>query len=273
MDISKYFDTIDHELMLKAVEHVMEEKWVLMYVKRWLEMPIQKADGTIEPKAGKGTPQGGVISPLLANLYLHFTFDKWMEKRFPEVRFVRYADDIIIHCQTEQETEIILTAVKARLEEVKLSLNEEKTHTAYCKDYHRLEKHENVKFEFLGMSYQPRPRKSHYGDTVFMAYSAEISRTNQKRIRDIIKGLREWRNTTLPIKVFAKLLNPKIRGWIDYYGKYSKKILKRTLLKIDERLIKWLCKKHKMGYRGAVRKLKMIKSMFPKLFHHWEVGY
>jgi group II intron reverse transcriptase/maturase len=273
MDISKFFDEIDHELMLKAVAHVMEEKWVLLYVKRWLEMPIQKADGTTESKAGKGTPQGGVISPLLANLYLHFTLDKWLTKKFPGVCFVRYADDIIIHCGSKEKSEKVLVAIKERLKEVKLSLNENKTHIAYCKDRNRKQEHEHVKFEFLGFSYQPRFRVSKFDNKGFMAFAAEISPANRKRIRGIIKELKLWKNTSLEIKDFAINLNQKLRGWINYFGKYSKKSLRRTLMIIDERLINWLSKKHKMGYRKSAAKLKVIRSNYPELFYHWKAGY
>src|SRR4051812_4292022 len=134
----------------------MQERWVAMYMKRWLEMPIQKSDGTLHPKEGKGTPQGGVISPLLANLYLHFTLDKWLEIKFPQVAFVRYADDVVVHCNSQAEAETVLEAIKGRLKEVGLEIKEVKTRIAYCKDYKRNGKFENVKFEFLGFSFQPR---------------------------------------------------------------------------------------------------------------------
>src|SRR5690606_9728453 len=149
MDISKFFDEMDHELVLKAIEHVMDEKWVKLYVERWLKMPIQKKDGTLQQKEGKGTPQGGVKSPLLANLYLHFSLDMWLSKHFTQVNFVRYADDIIIHCNSKEEAETVREAVKQRLSEVKLQVNESKTRIAYCKDYKRKENYKTVKFEFL----------------------------------------------------------------------------------------------------------------------------
>ena len=132
MDISKFFDEIDHELMIKAVEDVMEEKWVKMYVERWLRMPVQKQDGTLQSRAGKGTPQGGVISPLLANLYLHFTLDAWLSKHYPQSNFVRYADDRVVHCASKAEAEKVLEAIKRRLAEVKLQVKEEKTRIALC---------------------------------------------------------------------------------------------------------------------------------------------
>jgi group II intron reverse transcriptase/maturase len=267
MDISKFFDEIDHETMLKAVRHVMEEKWVEMYVKRWLEMPIQKKDGTLEPRAGKGTPQGGVISPLLANLYLHFTMDKWLEINYPQVSFVRYADDIVVHCNNQSEAKEVLEAIKNRLKEVKLEIKEEKTHIAYCKDYKRKEKFKNVKFEFLGFSYQPRARRNN-GNT-FTAFAPEISQSNQKKIGQAIRENINNRNTQLEMLNLAKALNPKLRGWINYYGIYSKRTLRKVLFLVEKRLISWIKKKHKIGYHKAMSKLQVRKKADPKLFYHW----
>ena len=271
MDISKFFDEVDHDLTLKAVSHVMEEKWVLMYVERWLKMPVQKQDGTVEPKQGKGTPQGGVISPLLANLYLHFAMDKWLSNHYPTVRFVRYADDVVIHCSTHQQAEQVKEALINRLAEVKLRVNESKTHIAYCKDYRRKESHEKVKFEFLGFSYQPRARKSNRDGKNFMAFTAEISPTNKKRIIQTIRELGVWRDTRVEIQSIAAQLNAKLRGWINYYGLYSKRSLRIALVKVEERLIKWLRKKHKAGTRKARAKLKVIRRENPELFYHWRI--
>lgn len=273
MDIKSFFDEIDHELMLKAVSHVMEEKWVEMYVERWLRMPVKKEDGTLIQKQGKGTPQGGVISPLLANLYLHFTLDKWLSKHYPKVSFVRYADDVVIHCSSKAEAEEVLEAVRGRLAEVKLQIKEEKTRIVYCKDYRRKGKHENVKFDFLGFSYQPRGRKSKIDGKKFMAFAAEISRESQKKMLEKIRSERIWKCTQIEIAEIAEHFNPKIRGWINYYGKYSKRMLSKTLMRIDMRLIKWIKKKYKVGFRKSVEKLAVIKKANPKLFCHWQEGY
>jgi group II intron reverse transcriptase/maturase len=271
MDISKFFDEVDHDLILQAVSHVMEEKWVLMYVGRCLKMPVQKQDGTVESKQGRGTPQGGVISPLLANLYLHFAMDKWLSKHYPTLRFVRYADDVVIHCSTHQQAEQVKEALINRLAEVKLRVNESKTHIAYCKDYRRKGSHDKVKFEFLGFSYQPRARKSKRDGKNFMAFTAEISQTNKKRIIQTIRELGAWRDTRVEIQSIADQLNAKLRGWINYYGLYSKRSLRWTLLKVEERLVKWLMKKHKAGTRKAVTKLKVIRRENPELFYHWRI--
>jgi group II intron reverse transcriptase/maturase len=270
MDIANFFDEIDHELMLKAVEHVMPEKWVKMYVERWLKMPIQKADGSLIAKEGKGTPQGGVISPLLANLYLHYTLDKWLPRKYPATSFVRYADDMVIHCRTKAEAEEILEAVRQRLIEVKLQIKEAKTKIVYCKDYRRKEKHESVKFEFLGFSFQPRARISKQVEgTTFLAFTAEISQSNQKRIRETIARAAIWKKTTLTIQEIASYLNPQIRGWINYYGIFSRAKLRRVMLKIDQRIIGWIKKKYKVRYRKALARHRMIKTENPNLFYHW----
>ena len=273
MDISKFFDEIDHGLMIKAVEHVMEEKWVKMYVERWLRMPVQKQDGTVQPKGGKGTPQGGVISPFLANLYLHFTLDMWLSKHYPQVNFVRYADDVVVHCTSKAEAEEVLEAIKRRLGEVKLQIKEEKTRIAYCRDYRRTARHEVVKFEFLGFSYQPRARKSVRDGKYFTAFTAEISQTNQKRIRTEIRELKLWRNTVVKMSSITKHLNAKLRGWIAYYGKYSIRSLRNTLMMVDRKLIKWLKNKHKISYRKSTAKLNSIRQANPELFYHWKMGY
>jgi RNA-directed DNA polymerase len=272
MDIQKFFDEIDHELMLKAVTHVLEEKWVKMYVERWLKMPIKKNDGTLEQRIGKGTPQGGVISPLLANLYLHFTLDAWLDKHYPEISFVRYADDVVIHCSTKEQAETVLEAIRRRLKEVKLELKQEKTHIAYCKDYRRKLKHGTVKFEFLGFSFQPRARKSKIDGKLFTAFTAEISQSNQKKIREEIRDAIVWNNTRIEILDIAECFNSKLRGWIGYYSTNSNRCLRNTLMHMDHRLIKWLRKKYRLGIRKAVDKLHLMKRENPKLFYHWEAG-
>jgi group II intron reverse transcriptase/maturase len=273
MDICKFFDEIDHELMLKAVKHVLPDNWILMYVKRWLEMPVKKSDGMLQPKEGKGTPQGGVISPLLANLYLHYSMDMWLTKQYPQINFVRYADDMVVHCNSKAEAEEVLEAIKARLAEVKLQIKPEKTRIAYCKDYRRKAKHEVVQFDFLGFSYQPRARKSKRNGKNYMAFTAEISQTNQKRIRDEIRSVKVWRHTTLEARDIAGMLNEKLRGWIGYYRKYSNRSLRRTLQLIDKKLIKWISNKHKISWRKSAAKLKQIKQENPFLFYHWKTGY
>jgi RNA-directed DNA polymerase len=275
MDISKFFDEIDHEVMLKAVTHILpNDKWVLMYVKRWLEMPIKEVDGTITQKSGKGTPQGGVISPILANLYLHYTLDLWLSKHHPSVSFVRYADDVVIHCQTEQEAVSILAAVKVRLSEVKLSIKESKTRIAYCKDYRRTDNHENVKFEFLGFSFQPVAMKSKKPEGgYFSGFGGRISPSNEQKIIATVGELKQFKQTQIELKDIAKTLNSKLRGWINYYGLFSKYTLSRAMLHVNNRILNWLRLKYRLGLKAAQRKFKAIRQKTPNLFYHWEKGF
>lgn len=274
MDISKFFDEIDHELMLKAVEAMFTQRWLKAYVQRWLEMKIEKADGTQQERGGKGTPQGGVISPLLANLFLHFTLDKWLEKYYRHVKFVRYADDVIVHCHSEAEAQQLRTAIGQRLQQAGLRLNEQKTKIVYCKDYRRREAVEKVQFEFLGFSYQPRPMLSKFDKerniTVFVP---EISRDNQRKIIEEIRKAVKWTNTTLTIEQIAERLNSKLRGWINYFGIYGKRRLRRAILNLDIRLVRWLGRKHKQGRRKSAAMLALTRKFKPRLFYHWQMKY
>jgi RNA-directed DNA polymerase len=271
MDISKFFDEIDHELMIKAVDAMMEEKWVKMYVQRWLEMKVQLASGAVEEPNGKGTPQGGVISPLLANLYLHYSLDQWLSQHYPSVSFVRYADDIILHCTTEKEAQDLLIALRERLTEVKLRLNEAKTKIVYCKDYRRKALHNKTQFGFLGFSFQPRQASSKVSaGSSYTAFTGDMSRESQKRIRDEIRECINWRNTTLEPQAIAAQLNKKLRGWINYFGLLGKRNLRKTMHYVDARLLKWIKRKHKVGHRAAQSILGTLHDQYPRLFYHWE---
>ena len=273
LDISKFFDEIDHELLMKAVEAMSEEKWVRMYVSRWLNMRVVDKEGKEQERGGRGTPQGGVISPLLANIFLHFSIDRWLGKNYPEISFVRYADDMVIHCKTKEQAEAVLAAIKERLKQVKLRLNEKKTQVVYCKDYRRKGRHENVVFGFLGFSYRPRMSKSNKEvNRSYMVFGAEISKENQKRIRASIKETVNWRITRMDITDIANSLNSKLRGWINYFGLFGKRELRRTMAYLDFRLICWLAKKHKIGSRLAMNKLNIIRKENPCLFYHWQKG-
>jgi RNA-directed DNA polymerase len=274
LDISKFFDEIDHELMLRSVEAMHEEKWIKMYVKRWLEMKVEKADGTQYDRGGKGTPQGGVISPLLANLFLHFSLDQWLSAQYPTIQFVRYADDVVLHCPTKELAEEVLSAVHKRLDQVKLKLNEEKTKIVYCKDYRRKESHKQVQFEFLGFSFQPRQAQSKQNPgTSFTAFTAEISNANQLKIRTSIRDEINWRDTTQDLHGIAEHINAKVRGWMNYFGLYGPKKLRRTMIYLDMKLIKWLTRKHKIGLRQAMNALAVAQVKYPTLFYHWQKRY
>lgn len=181
---------------------------------------MQKKSGELVQKQGKGTPQGGVISPLLANLFLHYAMDKWLELKHPEVKFVRYADDAILHCRSKTHAEQTLNAIGERMKECGLELHPGKTKIVYCKDYRRQEKHENVKFDFLGYSFQPRTAKSRKTGKLFLGYDCAISISSKKRIADKMEELNIVGLTHKSIVGVAQFLNPYIRGWVNYYGKF-----------------------------------------------------
>lgn len=274
LDISKFFDEIDHEMLMKAVEKLIEESWVKMYVERWLKMKVVNKEGAEYDRGNKGTPQGGVISPLLANLFLHYALDKWLELKYPQINFVRYADDMVIHCESKEEAEAICKALKERLEQVKLRLNEAKTHIVYCKDYRRKEQHKEVQFEFLGFSYKPRRSIVKGSNKYFTSFTAEVSRSNQQKITEEIKKTVRWKDTTKQIEEIAEKLNSKLRGWINYFGLYGKTSLRKVMLRLERRLLKWIQRKHKIRSAGkAMRKLKAIREEEPFMFYHWEKKY
>ena len=268
MDITKFFDELDHDLMLKAVEAMISEKWVKMYVCRWLQATVQKADGSIQSKQGKGTPQGGVVSPLLANLYLHYGLDKWLEINHPAISFVRYADDAVIHCRTEQEAKQLKQAISERMTAIGLRLNEEKIKIVYCKDYRRKGKHDKVEFDFLGFSFRPRQTRSNTGSG-YMTFTPEIGKERQKRIRESIRTTVNWQNTSQSIGQVAATINPKLGGWLNYFGHFGKRELRKTMLYLEEKLLKWLGKKHKCGVKASHRLLSNWKLEHPKMFRHW----
>jgi len=274
MDIKSFFDEVDHELLMKALERHVPEKWVKMYIRRWLESPAQQSDGTLIQKEGQGTPQGGVISPLLANLFLHYVLDKWLTKRYPGVAFVRYADDIVVHCQTETEAKQLLEAIQRRLTECKLRLSEEKTKVVYCQDYRRPKKKDyGKKFDFLGFTFKPKTIPSNNGG-LFLGYGCAISQKSQTRIVEGWKGLNLHRRSDLTIQEIAKQVNPQMLGIIRYYGKFKLLELQRLMRHFELRLVKWVLNKYKKfkgSYSAAYRWIKYLKRSYPTMFYYWTV--
>lgn len=271
MDIKSFFDEVDHELLMKALDRHVEEPWVKMYVKRWLECPIKGEDGHVIMKEGKGTPQGGVISPLLSNLYLHYTLDKWIEKHYPNNAFVRYADDAIIHCSNEEEAQQLLESLNKRLHSCRLRLNEEKTKIVYCQNYRREKKHYNKKFDFLGFRFQPRPTKSNRGG-MFLGFDCAISPASESRITKQWKALKIHRWVTGNLQEIAVKMNPTLRGIIRYYGQIKMWALERLVRRFNFRLVKWVLNKYKRFKRSYIqgyRWLRKVRNDFPNLFYHW----
>ena len=274
MDIKGFFDNIDHTLILKALDKVVEEKWVKMYCKRWLEMPVQKTDGTIIAKEGKGTPQGGVISPLLANLFLHYAFDMWITKIHPGISFERYADDIIVHCHTQKEAEEILLQITQRMEQCKLELHPLKTKIVYCKDHRRKEPHKQVQFDFLGFSFQPRPTKEWQSGQIRNVFDLAISASAQKKITEEFTRMKIHRDSTSSIEEIADRLYSKIQGWINYYGKFRKWDFLRVFRRLSYRLMLWVQNKYKFSsIREGYDWLRNYQKVHPNLFAHWRYGF
>lgn len=275
MDISGFFDNMSHDLLQRAIERHVQEKWAKMYITRWLQAPIEDRKGNTRTRDGKGTPQGGVISPLLANLFLHYAFDKWLEITYPNLCFVRYADDIIVHCNSQAEAEEVLIAIKLRLGECKLGLNEKKTSIVYCKKDHRNDKFKTVQFDFLGFSFQPRTASNH-GRELFLSYDCAISRKSENKIVDVFRKLKFHQWTSFDLSRIAQVLNPKIRGWINYFGKFKKHKLSRIFMILNERLVRWAVNKfRRFGYSFAKagRWLRNLAVCYPGLFVHWQYGF
>lgn len=272
-DIKGLFDNINHELLLKAVHKHTQCPWELLYIKRWLVVPLQKTQGQTIARTS-GVPQGGVISPILANLFLHYAFDRWMKTYFPNNPWCRYADDGIIHCQSKQQAKRLQKCLKQRLQECSLELHPEKTRMVYCKDSNRKQKEENMQFTFLGYTFKPRKAKSKTG-TVFTSFLPAISKDAKKSIYQEVRSWHLLWMTNQSISNLALKYNPIIRGWLNYYGKYGKKELARVLEHLNLHLLYWVrrkYRKYKWKPRKASRYLRRIAHHSSSLFEHWKVG-
>lgn len=275
LDIKEFFENVSHELLYKALDRHVSEKWVILYIQRWLETSVQLPDGRLLPKTGKGTPQGGVISPLLANLFMHYCTDKWLEHRFPLVKMIRYADDLIIHCRTYQEATRILTCLKRRLRECGLTAHPEKTKIVYCKKSGRTLKGFPVQFDFLGFSFRPIRKKLKKGGS-FLQFDCIMSRKSKVRITQELRKLDFHNKTQRTIQDLAVLLNSKIRGWLNYYGKINRRCMRPVFYYLHHRMIKWILNKYKSFKRSkvkAIRWLRRVCNSYPNLFYHWALGY
>lgn len=273
LDIKGFFDNIDHRKLMLAVEKHVPENWVRLYIRRWLEAPVLTVSGKTIEKQGKGTPQGGVISPLLSNLFLHYAFDKWMENTDKRVKFTRYADDVIIHCKSKVHAEQILQMTHERMGSVGLQLHPQKTKVVYCRDHRRRGKHPTVKFDFLGYSFQPRTAFSKKLGGLFLGYDCAISISSRKRIADKLEELNVKKLSFKSIVGVAQYLNPMIRGWINYYGKFKMYELTKVFRLLSQRLVWWARKRYKR-YKTSIRKgykwLATVRKQYPTLFYHWQ---
>lgn len=272
LDIKGFFDGIDQDLLMRAVRHHTQANWVLLYIERWLHMPVQRQDGSVQ-HPDQGTPQGGVISPLLANLFLHYTFDAWMQRHYPHIPFERYADDGLCHCQSRQQAEHLKAALERRFAECGLELHPRKTTIVYCQDAARCGNYPIITFDFLGYTFRPRRSKNRWGKP-FINFSPAMSNKAAKAIR---AELRRWK---LPLRSdkalddLARMFNAVIRGWIQYYGAYYKSALYPVLRHIDRKLVLWATRKFKKlrGHRRrATHWLARIARRHPGLFAHWRL--
>ncbi len=274
LDIRGFFDNLDHGLILRGVRRFTSEQWMLLYIERWLKAPVQLEDGTIETMK-QGTPQGGVISPLLANTFLHLAFDAWMQKTHPQVPFARYADDIVVHCRTLEEAQSLLEMIGKRLARCRLELHPVKTKIVYCKDDKRPHRYDNESFDFLGYTFRPRRVWSRYGST-FIGFNPAISRKAEKAIR---QKMRKWQlrlRTGSELNDIANAINPSVRGWILYYGRYYRSAMEGVFYHLNLWLVRWAQWKYKKlrgRKRLANRWLGRIAKREPNLFAHWsELG-
>jgi RNA-directed DNA polymerase len=271
-DIKGLFDNIDHELMMKAVQKHSDSKWIILYIERFLKASIVMPDGTIQER-NSGTPQGGVISPVLANLFMHYAFDRWMEKQYPQNPWVRYADDGVIHCRTKDEAEQLLKMLKKRMWECKLEIHPEKTCIVYCRSDKYPDRHEHESFDFLGYTFRRRLVKSRNG-SYFNSFTPAVSKSAGQQLKDKIREIRK-NNKILSLEELAEIMNPIIRGWMNYFSKYRASEARKILDYVNLTLIRWIRFKYKTVKRSKVkahRHLVRVTKAQPDLFYHWKMG-
>ncbi len=271
LDIRAFFDSVAHDLLLKAVAHHTDERWVLLYIERWLKAPMQMPDGTLVARE-KGTPQGSPISPLLANLFMHYAFDRWMDRQHPDCPFERYADDGVIHCNSEQQARDLLASVAERLGALGLELHPDKTKIVYCKDASRRGDSEHTSFDFLGYTFRGRRARGTRG--LFVSFSPAMSNKAKKAKG---KQIRDWhlnRRSGTDLSGLAREINAQVRGWINYYGAFYRSELSFLAKRIDEHLVRWAMQKFKRlrkRPRAAWARLDAARQRQPRLFAHWHL--
>ena len=259
---------------MRAVRRHTQEPWVLLYIERWLKASVQMPDGTLQ-KRDRGMPQGGVISPLLANVFLHYTFDVWMQRNYPQISFERYADDGVCHCQTQEQAEELLAALKARFNDCKLELHPEKTRIVYCKDDDRRGDYAVTSFDFLGFTFRARRSKNRWGK-FFVNFSPAVSNKATKAIRQEVRRWKLHLRSDKALDDLARMFNAVIYGWVNYYSAFYKSALYPTLRHIDRKLMLWATRKFKRlkGHkRQAMHWLERIARQNTQLFAHWRLLY
>ena len=274
LDIKAFFDSLDHDLVERAVARHTDVPWVRLYISRWLRAPVQMPDGALDPRT-RGTPQGGVISPLLANLFLHYAFDVWMRRTFLGCPFERYADDGVVHCRSRVEAQAVVDAIRGRFAQCHLELHPTKTRIVYCQDDDRPEKHEIVTFDFLGYTFQPRRAKNRRGK-YFVSFLPAISTKAAKAVR---KRIREWQMASTRnnqrLEDLARVVNPVVWGWMNYYGRFYRSRCVQVLRHLNEALAAWVRRKFtrfRNRERASMYWLGRVARREPTLFAHWQLG-
>jgi len=273
-DIKGLFDHIDHTLLLRALRKHCQISWVLLYVERWLTAPLQTEDGALQSRSC-GTPQGGVISPVLANLFLHYAFDIWVSKMLPSVRFCRYADDGVVHCKSKAQAELVLRRIGERLRQCGLELHPDKTHIVYCQDVNRREAHPLVQFTFLGYTFRPRKAVDRYG-RVYVNFAPAVSREALKTMRQTIRGWHVQLKCDCGLAELSARFNAVLRGWHAYYGRFHSSAMRVVWKHMNDYLVRWLMRKYKHLARHktrASRALGKLGHANRAAFVHWSLGY
>lgn len=272
-DIKGLFDNLPHDLLLKAVRKHVRCKWALLYIERWLTTPLEQDGQRI--KRDRGTPQGGVISPILSNLFLHYAFDLWMQRTYPDLPWCRYADDGLVHCRTGQEAEAVKAALQARLAECQLELHPTKTKIVYCRDRNRKGPYPNVTFDFLGYGFRPRLVKRSRDGALFWGFNPAVSVSALKAMRATVRDLNIRRHTYRSLADIAQTLNPLLQGWIGYYGRYAPSALYPLFRYVNQTLLAWAQRKFKRLKAHKIRASRFLQKLAREsasLFVHWRLG-
>lgn len=273
LDIKGFFDNLDHGLVMRAVKHHTDSPWILLYIERWLKAPLETEEGK-QVERDRGTPQGGVVSPLLANIFMHHAFDDWMRRKYPQISFERYADDVLAHCSSLEQAQRVLEAIIDRLRECKLEVNAEKTRIVYCKDEDRPSSYEQERFDFLGFTFRPRRAKNKYGK-YFVSFLPAVSDKAAKKIKKEIRSWHMAKRSDKSLEDLALMFNAQVQGWVNYYGHYYKSAMYPFLRNIERNLVRWAIRKYKRlkGHKTrATYWLGRIARREPRLFAHWRVG-